>query len=577
MFKKALISTQTKKTSGHLISAIRRFKVPNYHSSFSDSYQSPPKGTPELRGLSRTAAPNSVHSVSFGSRRAVHDVRVAGGKLENEKHPDLDLPTMDLGKKASGRPFSQQHATTHRAMIALGSNIGDRVNMIEKACEMMPARGINVKATSLLYETAPMYVTDQDAFYNGVCEVVTSLSPHGLLDALQAIENDLGRKRIIDKGPRNIDLDIILYDDQRISDDRLNIPHKLILEREFVLRPLADLIPQEILPAPFDAQSVTGHLTALDKNSSNGRPLAVTQLAPNLPHIKPSDPERPTMVMAIINVTPDSFSDGGMHTACDGSGLSSIVRQFIRSGASIIDVGGQSTRPNAERLSPNEELARVLPAIKLIRNVARGSNVAISVDTFYAEVAQAAIAAGADIVNDVSAGILDAEMLPTVAKLHKTIILMHMRGDPSTMNSMTSYPEGIIRGVGKELLDRVAAAEAAGVARWRMILDPGIGFAKTEAHNLELLRKSEDLRSFPGLHGIPWLIGPSRKGFIGKITGVKEASRRVWGTAAAVTASVRAGADIVRVHDVAEMRHVVQMADAIYRVKPDGISDGTRG
>lgn len=404
-------------------------------------------------------------------------------------------------------------------------------------------------------------------------KVETLLDPHELLDALQAIENDLGRKRIIDKGPRNIDLDIVLYDNHTISDDRLNIPHKLMLEREFVLRPLADLNPHEVLPPPFDFESVTGHLAALDKKASNGRSLAVTQLAPSLPPLKASDPERRTLVMAILNVTPDSFSDGGLHTAMDEGALRSTIQRFILSGASIIDVGGQSTRPNAERLSAKEELARVLPAIKLIRDVSGGSKIAVSVDTFYAEVAEAAIVAGADIVNDVSGGTLDATMLRTVAKTRKTVVLMHMRGDPTTMNTMTSYPQGIIQGVGQELLDRMKAAEAAGIARWRIILDPGIGFAKTQAQNLELLRRFEDLRNFPGLHGIPWLIGTSRKGFIGKITGVKEASQRIWGTAAAVTASVRAGADIVRVHDVGEMRSVTQIADAIYRVKPNATSD----
>ncbi len=393
-----------------------------------------------------------------------------------------------------------------------------------------------------------------------------------MLDALQAIENALGRKRVVDKGPRSIDLDIVLYDDQTITDDRLTIPHKLMLEREFVLRPLADLIPQERLPRPHNTRSIAAHLAALDKEASNGRALAVTQLAPNLPPSRASNSERQTLVMAILNVTPDSFSDGDMRRLCDEDVLESTIREFILSGASIIDVGGQSTRPNAKRLSPNEELARTLPAIKLIRSIPEGSKIAISVDTFYAEVAKAAIEAGADIINDVSAGTLDTEMLTTAARLRKTIIMMHMRGDPSTMNSMTSYPEGVIQGVGQELLQRVRAAETAGIARWRIILDPGIGFAKTQAQNLELLRRFDELRNFPGLQGIPWLIGTSRKGFIGKITGVRQASQRIWGTAAAVTASVQGGADIVRVHDVAEMRSVVQMADAIFRVKPDGTS-----
>ena len=386
-----------------------------------------------------------------------------------------------------------------------------------------------------------------------------------MLDALQAIENDLGRRRVVDKGPRNIDLDILLYDNQAIADDRLDIPHKLMLEREFVLRPLADLIPQERLPPPHDSRSIAGHLEALDKKACNGRAVAVTPLAPNLLPIKATDPRRGASVMAILNITPDSFSDGNVHKLDDTATLVTTIRNFIASGASIIDVGGQSTRPHAKGLLASQELARTLPVIRLIRNVADKREIAISVDTFWAKVAKEAIEAGADIVNDVSAGSLDPDMLNTVAKLRKTIILMHMRGNFTSMTNMTSYPEGIIKGVGQELLHRVKAAEAAGIARWRIILDPGIGFAKTAAQNLELLRRFEDLRNFPGLQGFPWVIGTSRKGFIGRITDELEPKKRISGTAAAVTASIQGGADIVRVHDVAEMGSVVKMAKAIYR------------
>jgi 2-amino-4-hydroxy-6-hydroxymethyldihydropteridine diphosphokinase / dihydropteroate synthase len=361
----------------------------------------------------------------------------------------------------------------------------------------------------------------------------------------------------------------VLYDKQTITDERLNIPHKLMLEREFVLRPLADLIPREHLPSPHNDSSVSDHLAALETKQSDARPLAVTQLAPTLPPIKATDPERRTSVMAILNVTPDSFSDGGVHEVQNETVLESTIQSFIQSGASIIDVGGQSTRPNAERLSAEEELQRILPAIKLIRKVKDGSKIAISVDTFYGKVAKAAVEAGADIINDVSAGTLDPEILHIVAKIRKTVILMHMRGDPSKMNKLTSYPDGVIQGVGKELVGRVEAALVAGIPRWRIILDPGIGFAKTQKQNLELLRRFGELRNFPGLQGFPWLVGASRKGFIGKITGVKEARERIWGTAATVAASVQGGADIVRVHDVAEMKPVVQMADAIFRAKPD--------
>ena len=269
--------------------------------------------------------------------------------------------------------------------------------------------------------------------------------------------------------------------------------------------------------------------------------------------------------MGILNLTPDSFSDGGLHSA-DTSSLHSTLETAISAGVSIIDIGGQSTRPHAPQITAQEELSRILPTIKYIRSQSAFNKLALSVDTYHSSVGAAAIAVGANIINDVSAGQMDPHMLTAVANLGCTVVLMHMRGTPDTMTSLTSYPEGVVKGVASELLQRVSAAEKAGIRRWRIILDPGIGFAKNEAQNLELLRRFDELRNWEGLRGLPWVVGASRKGFIGKITGVKEARERAWGTAAAVTAAVKGGADIVRVHDVEEMGQVAKMADAIWRV-----------
>lgn len=268
--------------------------------------------------------------------------------------------------------------------------------------------------------------------------------------------------------------------------------------------------------------------------------------------------------MSILNVTPDSFSDGGKNYNLNEDALRQTVLDHVANGATIIDVGGQSTRPGSVQVDSSEELSRVLPAIHLIRSLDL-PDVSMSVDTYRADVAQAAIEAGAHIINDVSAGLMDDKMLPTAAKLGCAICLMHMRGTPETMNSMTDYPDGVIETVGRELLERVHAAEDAGIRRWRIILDPGIGFAKNQAQNLELLRRFEELRRYPELDNYPWLVGTSRKAFIGRITGVQEAKERVWGTAASVAAAVQGGADIVRVHDVREMMQVTKMADAIWR------------
>ena len=272
--------------------------------------------------------------------------------------------------------------------------------------------------------------------------------------------------------------------------------------------------------------------------------------------------------MAILNLTPDSFSDGGLQSTADSKPLLDTLRGYTaqQHPVTILDIGGQSTRPRAPQISPDEELSRILPTIKAIRADPSLQAMTISVDTYRAFVAAEAVKAGANIINDVSAGQLDPEMLPTIAKLGCTCILMHMRGTPETMSTLTSYPDGVINGVGNELLERAREAEKAGIRRWRIMLDPGIGFAKTQAQNLEILRRFPELRNFEGLRGFPWVVGASRKGFIGKITGVQDAKERKWGTATTVAAAVQGGADVVRVHDVKEMGEVIAMADAIWRV-----------
>ncbi|KAI0203761.1 Dihydropteroate synthase [Astrocystis sublimbata] len=480
------------------------------------------------------------------------------------------------------------------AYIALGSNLGDRVAMIQEACNRMDACGIKVKRTSCLWETEPMYVLDQNRFVNGACEVETDLEPLALLDALQDIERAMGRRKIIDKGPRNIDLDVLLYENERVSHSRLTVPHPLIAEREFVLRPLADLIPHRALDATRPWKLILDHLNELPPpTDGHAEPLStLTPLRASATPLHPLRSARPTQVMAILNVTPDSFSDGGVHRPLpevqrqtqgkqgDDSvsnipssapspaylaTLRSTIQTFINSGATIIDIGGQSTAPGAPEVSVSEELDRVLPAISLIRSMPEAANVSISIDTYRAAVAEAAVAAGADIVNDVSAGLLDESMLPTIARLGCTVCLMHMRGTPATMSRLNSYPDGLIPTLADELRERVDAAEKAGIRRWRIILDPGMGFSKVGDQNLEILRHMPELRQWRGLEGLPWLLGSSRKSFVGKITGVAIPKDRMFGTAATVTAAVHGGADIVRVHDVLEMAQVVKMADAIFR------------
>jgi len=271
---------------------------------------------------------------------------------------------------------------------------------------------------------------------------------------------------------------------------------------------------------------------------------------------------KPTLLMAILNLTPDSFSDGGKHSL-DASEILETVKQMISNGAHIIDIGGHSTRPHASEVTLEQELERTIPAILAIREA--GFQIPISIDTFRAEVAQAAVAAGADIINDVSAGQLDSEMFRKVAELNVPIILMHMRGTPENMNSLAKYNGDLIEIVGRELAGRVRSAVEAGIRRWNIILDPGLGFAKIGPQNVEIIKRLSELRKQEGLNGLPWLLGPSRKRFIKGVTGEMEAKERKWGTAGVIAACVQGGADIVRVHDVEEMSKVVKMCDAIWR------------
>ncbi|KAK6531643.1 trifunctional dihydropteroate synthetase [Orbilia ellipsospora] len=443
--------------------------------------------------------------------------------------------------------------------IAFGSNLGDKFGLIRDALAELNRRGITVIRTSSLYESKPMYVEDQDTFLNGVCQAQTTLSAMELLKVLQDIENSFGRVKLVDKGPRNIDLDILLYGTEIVSLPELSIPHASMLEREFVLRPLCDIAPN--LPHPQTSTTFASHLSVLPGHSTV---YPRVLLSPSIPSLQPTSTTRPTHVMAIINLTPDSFSDGGIHNA---NNVEATVAKAVKVGASIVDLGGMSTRPNASDVSEEEETRRVVPAIKAIRASSdqKVRNVTISIDTFRAAVARAAVEAGADIINDISGGILDSEMVNTAIELDVPIVLMHMRGTPQTMESLAEYPDGVIETVGRELEETLDKALKLGIKRWKIILDPGIGFAKNKEHNLEILRNFSKLRDRKGLNGIPWLVGPSRKRFIGDITGVEKPDERQWGTGAAITACVAGGADIVRVHDVDEMAKVCKMADAIWR------------
>ncbi len=266
-------------------------------------------------------------------------------------------------------------------------------------------------------------------------------------------------------------------------------------------------------------------------------------------------PGRRTLVMGIVNVTPDSFSDGGAHATAQAAVVHGL--QLLEDGADILDVGGESTGPGSQPVSVEEEMARVLPVIRSLRE---RTDAPLSVDTWKAEVAEAAIAAGATIVNDISGFALDPRLAEVAARTGAGCVLMHMRGTPQTKQEHARYAD-VAGEVAAELAAALKRAESAGIPAERIVLDPGICFSKTAEQNHDLIRGLGRLRSSLGR---PVLAGPSRKSFIGKLLpGNPPPAERDWGTAAAVAACILHGADIVRVHNAAAMRQAALVADAL--------------
>ncbi|MGB6599420.1 MAG: dihydropteroate synthase, partial [Candidatus Acidiferrum sp.] len=264
-----------------------------------------------------------------------------------------------------------------------------------------------------------------------------------------------------------------------------------------------------------------------------------------------------TLVMGVLNVTPDSFSDGGKYDEPEAAIERGLAMELA--GADLIDIGGESTRPGSAKISASEELDRVLPVLEGLRGRLK---IPVSVDTRRSTVAEIAVRAGAEIINDVSGLKSDARIAEVAAKYGVALVLMHMRGEPGTMQK-GPFARDVTRDVVRGLRESLARAREAGVGKSQIILDPGIGFGKSHSQNYELLQKLPQL----GALGYPLLVGSSRKGFLGATLArdgkAAPPEERIWGTAATVTASILGGAHIVRVHDVPEMVRVARVADCI--------------
>ena len=445
-----------------------------------------------------------------------------------------------------------------RVYLGLGSNVGDRYGHLIEAFDRLQAC-VTIDAISSIYETEPWGYTDQPRFLNAVCGGETDAAPRELLNAVKTVETEMGREPTFRYGPRAIDIDILLNDEAVVEQEDFRIPHAHLHERDFVLAPLNEIAPAAVHPRlgkPISALSAALDLSQVRVFAQ--RPLRVGSRWWHW--------GRQTYVMGILNVTPDSFSGDGLLKQDDW--LGAVVdqgRAMIEAGAHILDVGGESTRPGSEAVSVYDELDRVVPAIRALREAGLGP---ISIDTYKAVVAQAALEAGAVMVNDVWTLRRDPDMAALIAQCGVPVILMHNRSKPQDAafearlggRYTGSHYDDLIPDIQRELHESVEAARSAGIPDWKIILDPGIGFGKTVAQNLEVLDRAGEFRAL----GFPILIGPSRKSFIGYTLNLPP-DQRVEGTAAAVAIGIARGVDIVRVHDVATMARVARMTDAIVR------------
>ncbi len=265
---------------------------------------------------------------------------------------------------------------------------------------------------------------------------------------------------------------------------------------------------------------------------------------------------RRPVVMGVLNVTPDSFSDGGEFLSPEATSMQ--AQKMLADGADIIDIGAESTRPGSQRVSAADQIARLAEILPAVCNAAKQAGAHVSIDTTLSAVAQFALNAGAAILNDISAGRDDPAMLSLAAERKTPIVLMHMLHQPATMQTAPRYDDVVVD-IQKFLAERIEAAVAAGVSREYCIVDPGIGFGKTLTHNLALIAGAGTLCEL----GVPVLLGPSRKRFIGELTGAKDPADRLGGTIAACLAGYANGASVFRVHDVAPVKQALIVAEAI--------------
>ncbi len=443
------------------------------------------------------------------------------------------------------------------AYIAIGSNVGDRVFAFSQAINILKNDVGVIHSTSHLYETPPMYYTDQPSFLNAMILIETKLSPFELLKSLKNIEETVGRQISFRNGPRLIDLDIIMYNDAQIEDEKLQIPHPRLHERAFVLKPLVDI--NSTLVHPILKKNMSELLHNINCDDIKRRwPIG------NKLH----DFDSSILLFGILNITPDSFSDGGQFYINDEKLLDNVLNHalhLINSGADVLDIGGESTRPGASVVGIDEEMNRVIPVIQHLRK--NNVTIPISIDTRNSKIAEAAINCGANIINDVSGGKHDINMFPIASRLGVPIIIMHSRGTPATMSNdeHTAYSD-VVMDVSMELIEQIKVATMTGVPKWHQWIDPGIGFAKKENENMKLLCPSNLKILKQNLEGRPMMIGASRKRFLSNLlpsNSDKSINDKDVATIGASCIAISGGASMLRVHNIRDLKIA---SDVYYKI-----------
>ena len=447
---------------------------------------------------------------------------------------------------------------SHRVFLGIGANLGSRAQNLAEAIQRL-SQQVEVSQTSSIYETAPWGFEDQPKFFNQVVEVQTALNPAELLAFLKEIEADMGREKTFRLGPRKIDLDILFYDDLSMASDSLTIPHPALTQRAFVLIPLNEIAPDFKHPE----LNHTIRELAFEADARGVKKLPFWMIDRKQ---MPVWGER-TYVMGILNLTPDSFSGDGL---VDGEDLTTRALaqavEFLDAGADILDLGAESSRPGSQPVSVKTELERLLPVLDALRK--RDLPAVISVDTWKSQVAKKCLEAGADWINDIWGLKADPQLARVVTSHQAGIVLMHNRSKSTAVKDLgglgKSYEgseyEDFMQEIKSEIQQSIDIARSAGIQDEKIILDPGIGFGKSQQQNLALINNLDELRSL----GFPLLVGPSRKSFIGQVLDLSVEEREE-GTAASLAVSIVRGADIVRIHDVRKMARVVRMTDAIIR------------